>query len=59
MTTVLRWYRDGQDVERRLPVLSAYLGHVEVRDTYWYLSACPQLLAAAKDRLEQHWEAAP
>lgn len=59
VTTVLRWYRDGQDVERRLPVLSAYLGHVEVRDTYWYLSACPQLLAAAKDRLEQHWEAAP
>ncbi len=59
ITTVLQWYQDGQDVERKLPVLSAYLGHVEVRDTYWYLSACPRLLAAARDRLEQHWEAAP
>jgi integrase len=59
MTTLTRWYGDGQDVERRLPVLSAYLGHVEVRYTYWYLSACPELLAAAKDRLERHWEAAP
>jgi len=29
-------------VEQRLPVLSAFLGHVEVRDTYWYLSACPK-----------------
>lgn len=59
MTTVLRWYSDGQEVERRLPVLSAYLGHVEVRNTYWYLSACQPLLGAARDRLERHWEAAP
>ena len=36
--------RDGQDIERRLPILSAYLGHVEIRDTYWYLSACPPFL---------------
>lgn len=57
MTTLLRWYNDGQDIERRLPVLSAYLGHVDVRDTYWYLSACPQLLSAAKGRLERRWEA--
>ena len=59
MKTLMRWYDDGQDIERRLPVLSAYLGHVEVRDTYWYLSACPQLLAAAKDRLERRLEATP
>ena len=59
MTTLLQWYRDGQDIERRLPVLSAYLGHVEIGSTYWYLSAWPQLLAAAKDRLERHWEATP
>jgi integrase len=59
MTTLMQWYGDGQDVERRLPVLSAYLGHVEVRDTYWYLSACPELLAAAKDRLERHREVTP
>ena len=59
MTTLMQWYGDGQDVERRLPVLSAYLGHVEVRDTYWYLSACPELLAAAKNRLERHREVTP
>ncbi len=56
LVTVLQWYRDGQDVEQRLPTLSAFLGHVQVSDTYWYLSACPELLAAAKNRLERHWE---
>lgn len=56
LLTLLHWYRDGQDVERRLPVLSAYLGHVEVSSTYWYLSAWPELLGAAKARLEQRWE---
>ncbi|GLR69081.1 putative integrase/recombinase y4rB [Acidocella aquatica] len=56
MQTLMRWYDNGQDIERLLPVLSAYLGHVEVRDTYWYLSGFPQLLAAAKDRLERRWE---
>ena len=55
--TLLQWYRDGQDVERRLPVLSAYLGHTEVRDTYWYLSARPELMNLAQERLERHWEA--
>jgi integrase len=59
MKTLMRWYDDGQDIERLLPVLSAYLGHVEVRNTYWYLSSFPELLAAAKDRLERRWEATP
>ena len=58
MKTLLHWYRDGQDVEQRLPTLSAFLGHVQVSDTFWYLSACPELLGAAKDRLERHWEQA-
>jgi integrase len=54
--TLLHWYREGQDVQRRLPTLSAFLGHVQVSDTYWYLSACPELLEAAKQCLERHWE---
>ena len=54
--TLLGWYRSGQDVERRLPVLSTYLGHVRVSDTYWYLSAHPALMNLAMTRLEQHWE---
>ncbi|MEI8325231.1 MAG: tyrosine-type recombinase/integrase [Betaproteobacteria bacterium] len=54
--TLVQWYRDGQEVERRLPVLSAYLGHTEVRHTYWYLSARPELLRLAQERLDRHWE---
>ena len=54
--TLVQWYRSGQDVERRLPVLSTYLGHVHVADTYWYLSACPELMGLAVKRFENYWE---
>jgi integrase/recombinase XerD len=54
--TLLQWYRAGEDVERRLPILSTYLGHVHVSDTYWYLTACPELMGLAVQRLEQRWE---
>ncbi len=54
--TLIQWYRSGQDVERRLPVLSTYLGHVHVADTYWYLSACPELMGLAVKRFEDYWE---
>lgn len=57
VTTLLHWYRTGLDVEQRLPVLSTYMGHSHVTDTYWYLSAIPELLALTKDRLEKRWEA--
>jgi integrase len=50
--TLTGWYRDGQDVEARLPMLSTYLGHLEPAMTYWYLSATPELLALAARRLE-------
>jgi integrase/recombinase XerD len=51
--TLLGWYRTGEDVEARLPVLSTYLGHRDPRWTYWYLSAAPELLALAAARLEK------
>ncbi|MBP0596153.1 tyrosine-type recombinase/integrase [Paraburkholderia sp. LEh10] len=54
--TLVRWYRSDQDPERRLPILSAYLGHVHVEDTQWYLSASPELMREAMRRLEQRWE---
>jgi integrase len=57
--TLWRWYRTGEDPERRLPILSAYLGHVHVRDTYWYLSAWPELMREAMRRLERRWEDRP
>jgi integrase len=50
--TLLGWYRAGEDVDARLPVLSTYLGHRDPRWTYWYLSAAPELLAMAARRLE-------
>lgn len=49
---LLRWYREGVDIEHHLPELSTYLGHVKVSDTYWYLSATPELLQLALNRLE-------
>jgi integrase/recombinase XerD len=57
--TLLRWYRAGEDAERRLPILSAYLGHVHWSDTFWYLSALPELMHEAMSRLEQRWEGRP
>ncbi len=58
-TTLLRWYRAGEDPERRLPALSTYLGHVHWSDTYWYLSALPGLMREAVSRLERYWEQRP
>lgn len=53
VAVLLRWYREEVDVERHLPELSTYLGHVKVADTFWYLSATPELLQLALGRLEQ------
>jgi integrase len=46
-----RWYSEGIDVERHLLALSTYIGHAKVTDTYWYLTATPQLMAMAARRL--------
>ena len=50
--TLLDWYRDGGDIASRLPLLSAYLGHVDPTQTYWYLDAAPELMAEAARRLQ-------
>jgi hypothetical protein len=50
--TLLDWYRDGADIASRLPLLSAYLGHIDPKGTYWYLDAAPELMAEAARRLE-------
>jgi integrase/recombinase XerD len=52
VATLLDWYRDGGDVQARLPVLSTWLGHIDPKSTYYYLSAVPELLALAAARLE-------
>jgi integrase len=57
--TLLDWYREGLDVERELPKLATYLGHVHVHDTYWYIEAVPELLELATRRLENRREVGP
>ena len=56
VTTLVRWYREGIDVERHIQELSTFLGHVKVSDTYWYLSAVPELLQLAAERVESSKE---
>lgn len=53
---LLQWYRDGEDIHRRIGQLSTYLGHCKIVDTYWYLSAVPELMALAAGRFEQYKE---
>ena len=48
------WYRDGADVPARLPWLSTVMGHSGPASTYWYVSASPELMALAAQRLQAH-----
>jgi len=51
VNTLLGWYRDGLDVAVMMSVLSTYLGHTKPANTYWYLTATPELLSFAAGRL--------
>jgi integrase/recombinase XerD len=51
---VIAWYRAGVDVQRRLPALATYLGHVDVASTQHYLSMTPELLHEASVRFERY-----
>ena len=49
------WHRERRDVQKLLPHLAVYLGHVGPENTYWYLSGTPELLRTASTRFEsQH-----
>jgi integrase/recombinase XerD len=53
VSTLLDWYAtDTPNVQARLPLLSTYLGHVDPANTYYYLTAAPELLSRAAKRLE-------
>jgi integrase len=49
---LLEWFRGGLDVDRLMPRLATYLGHVNATETYWYIQAVPELLLLATERLE-------
>ena len=57
--TLIDAHRNGADISALLPVLSTYLGHVEPANTYWYLSAVPELMQLAAARLESSEEGRP
>jgi len=48
------WYREGKDVQRLLPLLSTYLGHVDIASTQLYLTMTPELLHEASQRFAQY-----
>ena len=55
--TLLRWSRSGVPIDREMPTLSTYLGHSNIADSYWYLSAHPELMRHAALRLQCRWGA--
>ncbi|MDJ0362509.1 tyrosine-type recombinase/integrase [Rhodococcus sp. H29-C3] len=54
VNTLIDAHRDGVGVQARIAALSTYLGHVSPADTYWYLTASPELLHLVSDRLENY-----
>lgn len=48
-----RWYRDGKNIDHHILALSTYVGHVKVTDTYWYITATPELMTVAARRSER------
>jgi len=52
VATLIRWLRSGTNVDEHIAVLSTYLGHISPADTYWYLSAAPELMELAAERLQ-------
>lgn len=58
VATLLEWYRRGADVQARMPLLSTWLGHADPASTFWYLHACPELLALAAGLLEDNQDPA-
>jgi site-specific recombinase XerD len=51
---LLRWYRQGEDVQAKLPFLSAFLGHIDIGSTQVYLDMIPELLEQVHLRFESH-----
>jgi len=55
VSTLIAWQRSGVQIDERIAALSTYLGHVSPADTYWYLTATPELMGAAAERLDRRF----
>jgi integrase len=49
---IVQWQSQGADVDQAMLSLSTYVGHAKVANTYWYLSAVPELMALAAGQFE-------
>ncbi len=56
VATLLNWYANGTDVLAMMPRLATYMGHSDPKHTFWYLSAAPELMALAGQRLDAYLE---
>jgi integrase/recombinase XerD len=54
LSTLIDWQRQGVPIDGQIAVLSTFLGHVSPAETYWYLTATPELMGLAAERLERH-----
>jgi integrase/recombinase XerD len=52
VSTLIRCYRECLNVDNVMPILSTYLGHINPENTYWYLTATPELLNLINKQLE-------
>ncbi|MFM0101198.1 tyrosine-type recombinase/integrase [Paraburkholderia nemoris] len=50
---LIGWYQEGINVDNSMLVLSTYVGHTQVTDTFWYVTGIPELMAIAGDRFER------
>jgi integrase/recombinase XerD len=53
--TLIDWQRSGIKIDEHIATLSTYLGHVSPADTYWYLSASPELMTLAAERVHDRF----
>lgn len=52
---LIEWQANGADIDGAMMMLSTYVGHANLRDTYWYIESVPELMALAGRRFEQRF----
>jgi integrase/recombinase XerD len=57
VSTLIGWQRSGVRIDERIAALSTYLGHIGPAETYWYLTATPELMGLAAQRLDRRFGA--
>jgi integrase len=57
VNALLRWYREGADVQAKLPLLATYMGHVSIASTEYYLHFIDELAAVSSARFASHYAA--